>query len=318
MHSFMLLVIILIPIIGGALLPVLHLSDRRRMMVYVEGLTLITSVLVFSAIFLLKGRTFTLLNISGRFTLAFMIDDLGAIFSGMIAFLWPLAVLYSFEYMKHEERERNFFAFYIITYGITLGISWSASILTLYAFFELLTLSTTPLVMHTMTREAIHASRTYLYYSLGGAAFALAGVVFVLVYGTVPYFTPGGSLDMEAVSGVLPTMYTVYIMSFFGFGVKTAIFPLCRWLPKAGVAPTPVTALLHAVAVVKAGAFAAMRVTYYSFGADNLRGTWAQDITMAFAVFTIVYGCARALKETHLKRRLAWSTVGNLATSCSA
>lgn len=108
-------------------------------------------------------------------------------------------------------------------------------------------------------------------------------------------------------------MLLIYVICFCGFSVKTAMWPFSSWLPKAGVAPTPVTALLHAVAVVNTGAFAAMRVTYFSFGADMIRGTWAQNVLMTLVIVTIVYGCSRALKETHIKRRLAWSTVSNLS-----
>ena len=102
-------------------------------------------------------------------------------------------------------------------------------------------------------------------------------------------------------------------MAFMGFGVKAAVCPFNSWLPQAGVAPTPVTALLHAVAVVKSGAFAIIRLTYYSFGTEFLRGTWAQTTVMIVVMFTIVYGCSRALKETHIKRRLAYSTISNLS-----
>ena len=102
-------------------------------------------------------------------------------------------------------------------------------------------------------------------------------------------------------------------MAFIGFGVKAALCPFNSWLPQASVAPTPVTALLHAVAVVKSGAFAILRLTYYSFGTDFLQGTWAQTVVMLFTMFTIVYGCSRALKETHIKRRLAYSTISNLS-----
>ncbi|MDE7358315.1 MAG: proton-conducting membrane transporter, partial [Lachnospiraceae bacterium] len=105
----------------------------------------------------------------------------------------------------------------------------------------------------------------------------------------------------------------IYVMAFMGFGVKAAVWPFNAWLPQAGVAPTPVTALLHAVAVVKSGAFAIIRLTYYSFGTDFLKGTWAQDAVMAVVMFTIVYGCSRAVKETHIKRRLAYSTISNLS-----
>lgn len=105
----------------------------------------------------------------------------------------------------------------------------------------------------------------------------------------------------------------IYVLCFCGFSVKTAMWPFSSWLPKAGAAPTPVTGLLHAAAVVNTGAFAVLRVTYYSFGTQLLKGTWAQKLVMALVIFTIVYGCSRALKETHIKRRLAWSTVSNLS-----
>ena len=215
--------------------------------------------------------------------------------------------------MKHEGHEKYFFMFYTITYGVTLGIALADDILTLYCFYEMLTLVTLPLIMHTLSREAILASRTYLYYSLGGAAFAFIGVNFILIYGNNAQFIPGGVLDLVKIGDKTNLLLFVYVLCFMGFSVKAAMWPFGAWLPKAGVAPTPVTALLHAVAVVKAGAFAVMRVTYYCFGTEFLRGTWAQTVMMIFVIFTIVYGCSRALKETHLKRRLAYSTMSNLS-----
>ena len=118
---------------------------------------------------------------------------------------------------------------------------------------------------------------------------------------------------MAKIGNNTDALLLVYVMAFMGFGVKAAVCPFNSWLPDAGVAPTPVTALLHAVAVVKSGAFAIIRITYYSFGTDFLRGTWAQSVVMAVTIFTIVYGCSRAVKETHLKRRLAYSTISNLS-----
>lgn len=167
--------------------------------------------------------------------------------------------------------------------------------------------------MHTLSRNAILASRTYLYYSLGGAAFAFIGMTFILIYGDNSQFIPGGVLNLVKIGDRTNVLLLVYVLCFMGFSVKTAMWPFGAWLPKAGVAPTPVTALLHAVAVVKAGAFAAIRVTYYSFGTEFLRGTWAQKVLLVFVIFTIVYGCSRALKETHFKRRLAYSTMSNLS-----
>jgi len=236
------------------------------------------------------------------------------VFAGLVAALWPLATLYSFEYMKHEKRERFFFMFYTITYGITLGIAFAEDMLTMYFFYELLTMVTVPLVLHTLTREAILASRKYLYYSLGGAAFAFIGLIFLLTYGTTINFTFGGVLDPAVISGDKRTLLLlIYVIAFCGFGVKAAVFPFHGWLPDASVAPTPVSALLHAVAVVKAGAFAVLRLIYYGFGADFLRGSWAQTVVMTAAIVTIVYGSARALRTPHLKRRLAFSTVSNLS-----
>ena len=215
--------------------------------------------------------------------------------------------------MTKEEHEKIFFLFYTMTYGITLGIALSANLLTMYFFYELLTLVTVPLVMHTLTREAILASRKYLYYSLGGAAFAFIGLIMIIIYGTTTDFILGGVLDLTKIGGRTNVLLFVYVMAFLGFGVKAAVFPFNSWLPQAGVAPTPVTALLHAVAVVKSGAFAIIRLTYYSFGVDFLKGTWAQTTVMLVVMFTIVYGCSRAVKETHLKRRLAYSTISNLS-----
>lgn len=123
----------------------------------------------------------------------------------------------------------------------------------------------------------------------------------------------GGCLDLVKIGDNTNLLLMVYVLCFCGFSVKSAMFPFSGWLPKASVAPTPVTALLHAVAVVNAGAFAIMRVTYYNFGTEFLRGSWAQTVVLVPVIFTIVYGCSRALKETHFKRRLAWSTTSNLS-----
>lgn len=313
MDQILLFTTILLPILGAILIPILPWKNRNTMLVYIETLCLMTTALVFYVLYRNPTGTYTLLQFSSHLSVSFHIDGVGKLFGAMAAFLWPLAVLYSFEYMKHEHNEPSFFMFYIITYGVTLGIAFSENILTMYFFFEAMSLVTLPLVMHTRTREAILASRTYLYYMLGGAAFAFIGMVYILSYGSTGSFVLGGVLDPALLGNKTEVMYFIYILAFFGFGIKTAIWPFSAWLPKAGVAPTPVTALLHAVAVVNTGAFAVLRITYYSFGADFLRGTYAQYVVMCFVIFTIVYGCSRALKETHIKRRLAWSTVSNLS-----
>lgn len=312
MNAMIMLAVVLLPILAGIPIPVLPFKNRKQLMWYVEGVTVLTSVLVLVMLLNPPTDSLVLFQFAENMVLKFHLDGLGMVFAGMVAFLWPIAILYSFEYMKHEGHEEIFFMFYTITYGITLGVALSGDIVTMYVFFEMLSLVTLPLIMHTLTREAIHASRTYFYFMIGGAACAFMGMIFILNYGNSA-FTMGGALDLTKVGDNANLLLLGYVMCFCGFGVKTAMWPCSSWLPKAGVAPTPVTALLHAVAVVKTGAFATMRVTYYSFGTDFLKGTWAQNLLMVLIIFTIVYGCSRGVKETHLKRRLAWSTVSNLS-----
>ena len=313
MSQYWILAAILLPILGSLLIPLLPFPGKRGMHLYIETVVLITSVIVW--LLLLGGttHTFEVVHFVNDLSISFKIDGMTMVFAGLIAVLWPLATLYAFEYMEHAQHLKAFFMFYVMTYGVTLGIAFASDMMTMYFFYELLTLVTVPLVMHSLNRESILAVRRYLYYSIGGAAFALMGMIFLMVYGNSCEFTLGGVIRASVLRQHGEMLLWIYFFSFMGFGVKAAVWPVSAWLPQAGVAPTPVTALLHAVAVVNAGAFAIIRLTYYSFGTDFLRGTWVQTVCMAITMFTIVYGCSRAVKETHIKRRLAWSTVSNLS-----
>lgn len=313
MDRYWIIVAILLPIIGGIAGRLIPFKNKKRLFLFLEVVTIATSCIVWGI--LLGGTTevFHVVHFVKDLSISFKVDGMTMVFAGLISVLWPLATLYAFEYMEHYERENTFFMFYSITYGVTLGIAFASDMLSLYFFYELLTLSTVPLVMHSLKRDAILATRKYLYYSLGGAAFALMGLVFLMVYGSTLEFELGGVLSPDKIAGHENMLLWIYLFAFIGFGVKAALFPVCEWLPAAGVAPTPVTALLHAVAVVKAGVFGIIRLTYYSFGTEFLRGTWVQNVVMVLAMFTTVYGCSRAVKETHIKRRLAYSTVSNLS-----
>ncbi len=309
-----LLLPVLLPIIGGALMAVLPLEGRRARSIYVEAITIATSVVLFALIF--AGSTFqiTAMRMTNTLSMKFRMDGLSRVFCALIAFLWPLATLYGFNYMEHENHEKRFFIFYLMSYGVTAGIALSANLFTMYVCYELLTIVTLPLVLHKMDASSVHAGRKYLYYSIGGAALAFVGMIFVMSWGYGgTEFAFGGVLDNVVKGQHRDILLLVFTLSVVGFGAKAAMFPMQAWLPQVSVAPTPVTALLHAVAVVKAGAFAVIRITYYSFGTSFLKGSWAQDIVIGLAAFTIVYGSAMALKEQHLKRRMAWSTVSNLS-----
>lgn len=325
MPTWLFLIPILLPIFGGVGMIILKSHTQKWKNVYMLTITCINSALIIGILltgmsqgmFLATRDTASVTMVALRFTgalnFAFRIDGLGVVFSGLIATLWPLAVLYSFEYMEHEERRDLFNAFYMATYGVTLGIAWAANLLTMYLFFELLTLVTTPLVLHELSHEANVAAKKYLTYCIGGAAFGFIALVFMILYGNGATFHYGGCMDMTQAAANQELLLWVYLMGFFGFGVKAAIFPFHGWLPSATVAPTPVTALLHAVAVVKAGAFSVIRLTYYCYGADFLRDTWAQKVAMSATIITIVFASSMAVRQQHFKKRLAYSTISNLS-----
>ncbi len=312
MNSYMLILPIFIPIALGALSKFIKFRTRRSREIFLMIPICVTTALVWTLILNRPDGSFTLFKFTQNLAITLKLDDFGAFFAAIVATLWPIAAIYAFEYISPEKRTDTFLSFYTMTYGVTLGVSFASSLLSMYFFYELLTLVTVPLVMFTMTDEAKYAARKYLYFSLGGTAFAFIGLVFIIVYGSSDAFLPGGVLDLSDI-GNARLLQIVYVLTFCGFGVKAAVFPVHSWLPEAAVAPTPVTALLHAVAVVKSGVFAIARVTYFSFGADFLRGTWAQYAALAIALVTILYGSSVAVRERHFKRRLAWSTVANLS-----
>lgn len=318
MIKTLMLTVILLPFIGGILLQLINFKSEKYKQFYIFGYVLINTVLVYILLSMGTTEYIKIINFVGeKLDLSLKLDGMGMVFAGLVAALWPLATLYSFPYMEHEHNGRVhiniFYLFYTATYGVTLGIAMAGNMLTMYCFYELLTLVTVPLVMHTLTRDALLASRKYFYYSLGGAAFAFISIIFLVVYGDSLEFIYGGVLNLEAVGDKGNLLLFVYFLAFMGFGVKAAICPFNSWLPQASVAPTPVTALLHAVAVVKSGAFAMMRLTYFSFGTDFLRGTWVQYLVICIVLITILYGSSMAVKETHIKRRLAFSTIANLS-----
>lgn len=310
MPAFLLLLPILLPIVGGGYLYFMgeqHMRKRRR---YIAIVVLINSILTWLMILFCNQDSFHILNLVWDLDLVLRFDKLGRFFSGLIATLWPLTTFYAFGYLDHAEHKNLFYSFFIMTYGVTLGVAMAGNLLTLYCFYELLTLVTVPLVMHSMTKEAVRAARIYLGFSIGGAAIAFLGIVYLSTAGVDMNFLPGGVASSGADANKL---LAAYVCMFLGLGVKAAVFPLHKWLPTAAVAPTPVTALLHAVAVVKSGVFAIMRLTFFCFDPTFLRGTWAQAVVMCLALVSILFGSWTSLRCTDWKQRLAYSTVSNLS-----
>lgn len=311
---YLMLAAVLLPFASAPLFLIRRFYTGRALRVLTYAVVLSASALTLFLCLFYGGGALELVRLTDNLTLGLNVDGMTRVFGCIVAVLWPVTTLYGFDYMRHDRRKSRFFSFFVLSYGATLGIVFSANLVTMYLFYEMLTLSTLPLVMHRMDDRARYAGKRYLLYSIGGASLGFLAVVFFANYGGAnALFTLGGTLDPALTAGHEALLRTVFTLAFFGFGVKAAIMPFSAWLPAASVAPTPVTALLHAVAVVKAGAFACIRLTYYTFGTELVRGTFAQYIPMAAAIFTIVYGSARALRTNHLKRRFAYSTVSNLS-----
>ncbi|MBO6163820.1 MAG: proton-conducting membrane transporter [Lachnospiraceae bacterium] len=313
MPAYMILVPILIPILTGAGMLLFPFRDARIRNIFVEIMVVITTAFCLLLLTSPPKEALNLFSLGENLVMTLRVDGMAIFFGGIVSCLWPLATLYTFEYMRHEERVNTFLAFYTITYGTTLGVAFAGNIFCMYLFYEALTLVTLPLCIHTLTPQAKSATRKYLYYMIGGTAFAFIGMVFYALYSLNFDFVYGGSLDLVRIATHKDVVLLIYVLAFFGFGVKAAVFPFHGWLPSISVAPTPVTALLHAVAVVKSGIFAIMRLTVYCFGMDYLRGTWAQAVVLIFGMLTIIHASTMGVREPHLKRRLAYSTVSNLS-----
>lgn len=310
----LLLLPIVFPILTGAVIPLLNFKDGKKRTIYVIVTAAINSLIIVALCMLFsESDKFIIFHLSSEMPICLRLDGMSRVFACLVAFLWPLACCYASQYMKHEGKENTFFTFYMITYGITVGIAFAANLITMYFFYEFLTLVTLPIVMHGMKKKNVYAGQKYALYSIGGAAFAFLGMIVLSTYCGATWFELGGIIGPSVTERQREILLVVYLLAAFGFGVKAAIFPFHGWLPTASVAPTPVTALLHAVAVVNSGAFAILRITYYSFGTEFLRGTWVQYVVMVAAMITILYGSGMALKEQHFKRRLAYSTISNLS-----
>lgn len=238
-------------------------------------------------------------------------DYLAMLFGTLSAVLWLATTVYAVGYLEGSPHRSRFFAFFSLCVMATMGIALAGNLLTFVLFYELLTVVTFPLIMHRGTRAAAAAGRVYLVYTLSGGLLVLAGAVWLHVLVGTGDFTTGGYLSASGLSrGHLVAVFALLVT---GLGVKAAIVPLHGWLPAAMVAPAPVSALLHAVAVVKAGAFGIIRVVYDVFGIRTADAIGVLTPLAVAAAVTILWGSLRALLQDDLKRRLAYSTVSQLS-----
>ena len=244
--------------------------------------------------------------------LVFELEPLGMVFALVASGLWIVTSIYAVGYMRghHEKNQTRFFVCFALAIFGALGVAFAGNMLTLFVFYEAITLSTFPLVTHHGTEAAKRSGRVYLGILMGTSiAFLLLAVVWTQVLAGTTDFKVGGILDGKITEQLLPWLLALYAMGT----AKAALMPFHRWLPAAMVAPTPVSALLHAVAVVKAGVFTVLKVVIYIFGVDLLRVTGASTWLQALAAFTLLAAAIVALGQNNLKRRLAYSTISQLA-----
>jgi multicomponent Na+:H+ antiporter subunit D len=240
-------------------------------------------------------------------------DALALLFVTLSAVLWLVTTVYAIGYLEGSPNRTRFFAFFSLCVTATTGLALAGDLFTFVFFFEALTWATYPLVVHRGTPEAIRAGRLYLVYTLtAGAALVLGAVWFQVETGTVA-FAEGGIVDPAAAVAAPARYFALFLLLLAGVGVKAAFFPVHGWLPIAMVAPAPVSALLHAVAVVKAGAFGVVRLLHSLFGIEVATQMGAAGLVAGLAAFTILYGSIRALRQDDLKRLLAFSTVSQLS-----
>ncbi len=239
-------------------------------------------------------------------------DTLSVLFVSLSTVLWLVTTVYAIGYLEKSPHRSRFFGFFSLCVSATIGLALAGNLFTFVIFYELLTLATYPLVAHRGTPEALRGARIYLAYTLGGGALLLIGTVWLHVIAGPTAFVEGGVLSQ------LPVEYhgqlkVIFVLLIIGLGVKAALVPLHGWLPQAMVAPAPVSALLHAVAVVKAGAFGIVRVVYDVYGVNFTDQLGLLAALGAAAAITIIYGSLKALSQDNLKKRLAYSTVSQVS-----
>ena len=301
---------VFVPVIAGIIISVLHMEDKARHPWY-AGTIIVTDVLGILA--MVSGSSLRLFSFAEGIDLCFEIDAIGRFFMVMVMILYTCVIFYAFEYMQMEERENVFFAFFTVSFGALLAVCMAGNLVTMYLCFEMATLTSMPLVLHELTKDAVDAALKYLFYSIGGALLGLLAVFFVSYYSLEARFAFGGVLDAARASANEKVLLFIIFLGIIGFGTKAGMYPMHGWLPAAHpIAPAPASALLSGI-IAKAGVIAIIRLVYFSVGPDFIRGTWVQYAWMTLCMLTIFMGSMMAFREKVTKKRLADSTISQIS-----
>jgi len=308
------LLVLVVSLIGAVLIVATRKEPNIREGCSIGAAVLKCLIVVSMIPDVLAGNTihFTVLTFLPGISLAFRVDALGLIFATVASVLWILNTFYSIGYMRaHKEHaQTRFYTCFALTLSATMGVAFSANLVTLYLFYEALTFVTYPLVAHKETKEAFAGANKYFFYLVGtSTAFLLPAIILTYSLSGNGSFNPNGILPHDANPVVLTMLFLFFL---FGIG-KAAVMPVHAWLPAAMVAPTPVSALLHAVAVVNTGVFCVLRVIFHVFGVELMRQLNLGVAISILASFTILTASIIALTKDNLKERLAYSTISQLS-----
>jgi len=306
-------------VIMSSFLPALMIfalaEERRglRITLNLIGVFVTLALVVFMFIGVYQGHHYeTRLSLLPDLDMVLRAGPLALLFAALSSVLWLLTTVYAIGYLEGSPHRSRFFGFFSLCITATIGVSFSGNLITFLIFYEMLTLVAYPLIVHRGTEEARLAGQTYLLYTIFGGTLLLLGTVWLYTLTGTLEFTPRGFIDDVGEEHYF-ALVSIFILLIAGFGVKAALVPLHGWLPRAMIAPAPVSALLHAVAVVKAGAFGIVRVIYEVFGVEKAALLGLTQPLAVLAAITIIYGSVMALFQDDLKRRLAYSTVSQVS-----
>lgn len=310
-------VAVLTPILVGLFLAACpeKLFEEKRivLLTLVGGVLLLTAVMTAGVALTASGERMVFFDLTKNLSLSFRVDSTGRLFSIVLSILWVTSGFYAFSYMKHSAHEKRMYGFYLIVYGVILALNFAGDLITFYMFYELMTLTSVPMVLHEQSKEATAAGFKYMFYSFFGAYMALFGLYFINRFGLTYAFTDGGVLNPELIGANKELLLLVCFFMIMGFSVKAGMFPLHAWLTSAHpVAPSPASAVLSGM-IVKCGVLGIIRVVYQMFGAEFLRGTWVQFALLTLTLITVFMGSMAAYREKLFKKRLAYSTVSQIS-----